>query len=322
MVEHVDDTQILTVALKATGGLVAPIDLEWIRVNYDTNRSGYIEEGEVSVAGVDLDGGEITTEQYDAVEKAWKDHTPLEKVTEGVNCSTSCDLLLEYDKNNDGIIDETETHVAATAAAKGIISNVQSKFINDAHVAGSINAKCPGCYTGSAPLPPPTPKPTPPPAPPESAGDPTTVAHQYSLEEGEYSITVTKSDYETVNARIKVLSNGDVSCEDVTGVYECGTGYPRVETVGSSVRVYMEYSGGEAPMSGGVCDWIVSLGGWRAITWDDVLDIYDAYLDPTQHSIGFDVVWEDVLTTYDYYLDQPSGQPTAGNASAHGCGFT
>jgi hypothetical protein len=290
MVEHVDDTQILTVALKATGGLVAPIDLEWIRVNYDTNRSGYIEEGEVSVAGVDLDGGEITTEQYDAVEKAWKDHTPLEKVTEGVNCSTSCDLLLEYDKNNDGIIDETETHVAATAAAKGIISNVQSKFINDAHVAGSINAKCPGCYTGSAPLPPPTPKPTPPPAPPESAGDP-------------------------------ILSNGDVSCEDVTGVYECGTGYPRVETVGSSVRVYMEYTGA-APTASGVCPWIVSLGGWKAITWQDVLAVKYAYLDPANHSVGFSpVTWNDVLGVKYYYYGINENNPTNGNSKIN-CGFT
>ena len=159
------------------------------------------------------------------------------------------------------------------------------------------------------------------PAPPESAGDPTTVAHQYSLEEGEYSITVTKSDYETVNARIKVLSNGDVSCEDVTGVYQCGTGYPRVETVGSSVRVYMDYTGA-APTASGVCDWIVSLGGWKAITWQDVLAVKYAYLDPANHSVGFSpVTWNDVLGVKYYYYGINENNPTNGNSKIN-CGFT
>ena len=238
----------------------------------------------------------------------------------GVNCDNSCDLLNRYDTNNDGVIDMDELFASADAAARGDISAVESKFINDAYIAGSINDLCPGCYTGAGTGNGQAPAPAP--QPPGSAGDPTTVSHQYNLEEGEYEVTVTKNNYETITARIKVLSNGNVDCEDVIGVHGCGTGYPRVETVASSVRVYMEYSGGTAPIGGGVCDWITSLGGWKAITWANVLEIYDAYLDPTKYSVGFDVVWNDVLTTYDYYLDQPSGQPTAGNASAHGCGFT
>lgn len=237
-----------------------------------------------------------------------------------VNCENSCDLLLEYDKNDDGIIDETEASGAAVGAAMGIISNVQSKFINDAHVAGSINKLCPGCYAGMpfdihpiSPL-----------IPPESAGDPTDTTHQHTLDEGEYAITVTKRNYDTVYARIKVLSDGTVSCEDVTGGSCGGSGYPRVETAGANVKVYMKYAGGAVVVPGAVCDWIRSLGanGWRDIVWDDVLKIYDAYLNPGSPGVGFAVVWDDVLTAYSYYLDVPTGKPTLGNNSRHGCGFT
>lgn len=235
-----------------------------------------------------------------------------------VNCENSCDLLLEYDKNNDGIIDETEASGAAVGAAMGIISNVQSKFINDAHVAGSINKLCTGCYTG---IPSGT-HPIPPLIPPESAGDPTDTTHQHILDEGEYAITVTKRNYDTVHARIKVLSDGTVSCEDVTGGSCGGSGYPRVETTGANVKVYMKYASGAIAVPGAVCDWIKSLGGWKAIDWDDVLKIYDAYLNPSSPGVGFAVVWDDVLTTYSYYLDIPMGQPTLGNNSRNGCGFT
>jgi len=233
----------------------------------------------------------------------------------GVNCENSCDLLNHYDTNNDGIIDMVELFDAAEDEADDTISAVESKFVNDAYIAGSINAKCPGCYTGST-------TPAPPPPPPESEGDPATVPYQHSLEEGEYAITVTKNNYETVEARINVLSNGDVSCVDVTGGSCGGSGYPRVETVGSSVRVFMDYSGGTASVGGGVCDWIVSLGGWKAITWDDVLAVKYAYLDPTNYSVGFSpVTWNDVLGTKYYYYGIDSNDPTNGNTKTN-CGFT
>ena len=237
-----------------------------------------------------------------------------------VNCANSCDLLNRYDTDNDGVIGQVEVFKAADDVNAGVISNVQGKFIGDAFLAGSINGLCSGCYTGSgsgAPPPPP-----PPPPPPESEGDPTTVPYQHSLEEGEYAITVTKNNYETVEALITVLSTGAVVCGDVTGGSCGGSGYPRVEVVGSSVRVYMEYSGGEAPVAGGVCDWIVSLGGWRAITWQDVLAVKYAYLDPANYSVGFSpVTWNDFLGVKYYYYGIDTNDPSNGNSKLD-CGFT
>lgn len=241
-------------------------------------------------------------------------------VGSSVTCENSCDLLNRYDANRDGIIDMDDVFTAADDVELGKITHPEAKFINDAYMAQSINNLCPGCAIVITPQPVPIP-----PLPPEGGGDPETASTQYHLAVGKHEFTVTKTDYDTITCQIEVMSDGTVECRDVTGVSGCGTGSQRVETEGSSVRVYMKYAGGTTPVTpvtGGVCDWITSLGGWKAIMWDNVLEIYDAYLDPANHSVGFTVVWDDVLTTYDYYLDQPSGQPTTGNASDNGCGFT
>ena len=66
---------------------------------------------------------------------------------------TGCELLLYYDKNNDGIIDNDELMNDAFADYKnGIITEDEANFVGDAAKAGSINALdgCSECYKGKA----------------------------------------------------------------------------------------------------------------------------------------------------------------------------
>ena len=94
--------------------------------------------------------------------------------------------------------------------------------------------------------------PSAPPPTPTIGGDPSSTATKKSLAAGDHNITITKSNYETVTAKINVSSKGEVTCESVTSGSCEGTGYPRVEALGTSVKVYMA----TGVPSEGLCDWI------------------------------------------------------------------
>ena len=160
--------------------------------------------------------------------------------------SSGCALLLAYDRDNDGIISFSERSAAIDDGNAETITASELKFVSDAYTAGSINALCTGCYT--PPYVPPTP---PPPPPPTIGGDPSSTATRKSLAVGDHNITITKSNYETVVAKINVSSKGEVTCESVTGGSCGGTGYPRVEATGTSVKVYMATG-----VADGKCAWI------------------------------------------------------------------
>lgn len=209
---------------------------------------------------------------------------------------------------------------------------------------GDINALCPGCYATPPPPPPVicTPGETrcyadqvletcksdgtgwirstcysgtickdgkcvpvvaPPPTPP---GNETRTT---SLTEGNHSIQVSLSGYDTLNATINVSSTG-VTC--VSG--PCNTqGPPGVTTSGWTVTTYLK----SATTVSDVCSWINSIGGWENLQWTShILEAYYVYIGASGHSIGFSpVTWNDVLGLYYYYINDPS----AGNAKI-GCG--
>ena len=221
--------------------------------------------------------------------------------------SSGCALLLAYDRDNDGVISMSELFAATDDAEAGIITASEAKFVSDAYTAGVIDALCTGCYT-----PPYVP-------PPTNGGDPSSSPTPKSLAAGDHNITISKSNYETVVAKINVSSKGEVTCESVTGVSGCGTGYPRVEASGTSVKVYMA----QTEVVSDVCAWITGLGGWKSIQWTPhVLEAYYVYIGATGHSVGFSpVTWDDVLGLYYYYINQSINDPSAGNAKT-GCGFT
>ena len=61
---------------------------------------------------------------------------------------TGCELLLHYDKNNNGIIDNDELiDDAGSDYENHIITEDEFNFIGDAARAGSINALCSNCYS-------------------------------------------------------------------------------------------------------------------------------------------------------------------------------
>jgi hypothetical protein len=70
-----------------------------------------------------------------------------------------------------------------------------------------------------------------------------------------------------------------------------------------------------------MCGWIRSIGGWKSITWSDVLAVKYAYLDPANYSAGFSGVrWDDVLGVKYYYYGIKENDPANGNQKAN-CGF-
>ena len=206
--------------------------------------------------------------------------------------SSGCALLLAYDRDNDGVISMSELFAATDDAEAGIITASEAKFVSDAYTAGVIDALCTGCYT-----PPYVP-------PPTNGGDPSSTATPKSLEVGDHNITITKSKYETVVAKINVSSKGEVTCGSVTGVSGCGTGYPRVEASGTSVRVYM--AEGEPSEVTSYTEWVSSKGGASGLRNNlaAVGNIIDGYLSSPGDIgyIGFAVSLGNVGSTIDYYL--------------------
>lgn len=67
------------------------------------------------------------------------------------NFPTGCNLLKAYDTNNDGLISASEKGAAMTDYNSGVITWDEYQFVLGAHILGSINTKCPGCYTSSTP---------------------------------------------------------------------------------------------------------------------------------------------------------------------------
>lgn len=165
-----------------------------------------------------------------------------------------------------------------------------------------------------------------------------------NLAPGDYKIVVTKSQYDPFTATIRVSSSGRVQC--LTGY--CNSSHiPRVSIDNNAVRVHLrkvsdtsstgvDTPGGSPGVStgipvgtppsggtGGMCGWIRSIGGWKEITWDHVLAAKYTYIGEAGYNAGFSPIeWDDVLTLKYYYIDQVTGNPSTGNASKHGCGFT
>jgi len=74
--------------------------------------------------------------------------TVTSKCTESTaHFASGCALLKYFDTDNDGEIDDSELSAAASVYSAGSITADEYAFVVAAHVKGSINALCPGCYT-------------------------------------------------------------------------------------------------------------------------------------------------------------------------------
>ena len=133
---------------------------------YDKDRDGKLSMDEVydapDSAKNDKDAGLITREEFAFVADAYFAGT-IDKKCEGcgteetITCDgqcpkfdgTGCELLLYYDTNDDGIIDDSELNVAFKDAIAGTITADEYAFIRNSYNIGSINALpgCSGCYS-------------------------------------------------------------------------------------------------------------------------------------------------------------------------------
>ena len=127
------------------------------------NWSDINDDGVITTMGTadrQLADGLITQREHDFVYKAWEAGS-LNALCPGcfsvappaITCDnptphqpSGCDLLNWSDHNNDGVINTTNT--ASDQLAKGEITQEEFDFIEKAVNAGSINALCPGCYSG------------------------------------------------------------------------------------------------------------------------------------------------------------------------------
>ncbi len=64
--------------------------------------------------------------------------------------ASGCELLLHYDENNDGIIDEDELTKVREDNIAGLLNDCELASIRMCHSATSINDLCPGCYVEPA----------------------------------------------------------------------------------------------------------------------------------------------------------------------------
>ena len=61
---------------------------------------------------------------------------------------SGCELLLAYDTDNDGVIIQADAMRAYNDQQNGVIEYEEYRFVVDAFDLGSIDALCPGCYSG------------------------------------------------------------------------------------------------------------------------------------------------------------------------------
>ena len=135
-------------------------------LHYDADRDGIINQTEASTALNDyLFNGVLTQEEAQFVTDAYNAGSSIVSVCPGcthppsVTCTGStphfasgCALLLHYDADKDGIINDTELLKATDDQAVGLITAEEVQFIISAWSAGgSILLACPGCVSCTTP---------------------------------------------------------------------------------------------------------------------------------------------------------------------------
>ena len=190
--------------------------------------------------------------------------------------SSGCALLLHYDLDNDGKVTSSD---ALRARTNGMTTE-EVAFILSASSAGSINAICVGCYKEVTPPPPP----------------PGTETRTIELTEGNHSIYVSLSGYDTLQATINVSSTG-VACVSVVGGACGGTGLPRVSTSGWTVSTFLKTGTGET----GRCAWIATKDTSKVVFISEMVlaysDLKDIGFIPSASEIGDGVLMYSNLGT-------------------------
>jgi len=135
----------------------------------------------------------------------------------------------------------------------------------------------------------------------------TTMEESKELSQGaDHIIRVSHDDYEMLSMKIRISSSGSVSCVSVEGGSCNSTTPPGIKISGTTITTYMKEGEGGVPGVGGVCDYILSIGGKASIDWTrDVLGSYYKYIGSSS-GIAYDPDWNDVLTMYYYYIGSDS----------------
>ena len=106
-----------------------------------------------------------------------------------------------------------------------------------------------------------------------------------ALTEGQHTIQISLSGYDTLNATINVSSTG-VTCVSVTGGACGGTGLPRVSTSGGSVTTYLK----EGAAATNRCGWIASKDTSKVVFISEMVLAYNNLKNigftPTAAEIG------------------------------------
>lgn len=173
---------------------------------------------------------------------------------------SGCELLLAVDGDKDGKVTEADFAAARQFGA----TEEELNFIVAAVEAGSINALCPGCY---------------------SETPPNMETRTMSLSEGQHTIQISLSGYDTLQATINVSSTG-VTCVSVTGGACGGTGLPRVATSGWTVTTYLK----TGAVAIGRCGWIATQDTSKVVFISEMVLAYNNLANigftPTAAEIG------------------------------------
>ncbi|RKY63183.1 MAG: hypothetical protein DRQ02_12935, partial [Candidatus Latescibacterota bacterium] len=133
---------------------------------FDTDNDGYLTSSDVAKADEMLHQGKLTEEEFKFINSLFAYSTsdprygsinakcPGEILCDnnpygGLALETGCELILYYDKNNDGVIDDNELNVCYSDWVSGKIAEPEFDYVGEAYYRKSINKLCPGCYKGT-----------------------------------------------------------------------------------------------------------------------------------------------------------------------------
>ena len=136
---------------------------------FDTDNDGYLTSSDLGKADEMFHQGKLTEEEFNFISSlfAYPSSDPRygsinAKCPGEILCDnnpygslaleTGCELMLYYDKNNDGVIDRDELDICYKDWVNGKITEPEFDYVGEAYYRKSINKLCPGCYKGKKKL--------------------------------------------------------------------------------------------------------------------------------------------------------------------------
>lgn len=242
--------------------------LTWVRDHYDIDKNRYIDDTEKGVAHDDWIVDTITTAELQEVIAANDSQTLLPAYDTPTPPPTPPPTFKIGD-----IVCYTPEQVTCTIIAfygsdyKLQRHDTWKMFLSSRIVPGACGE---------------SPQPTP----------PNMETRTMALTEGQHTIQISLSGYDTLNATINVSSTG-VTCTDGP----CNTtGPPGVVTSGWTVTTYLK----EAVVTSSYATWIAGKGGLTNATLPDIFELKDAFIGLT--NIGFTPTLPQIMECKDAFI--------------------